>query len=65
MAACLKQVSAFVIGARLFNTVFIKVGLSLFNVFISFNESSLKMMKSAFHFILTAAFVLKIFISLS
>ena len=35
------------------------------NCFICFNESSLKMMKNAFYFILKALFVFKIFIFLS
>ena len=41
----------------------LKVGLSSSkkNPFICFNESPLKMMKNAFHFILKVLFVLKIF----
>ena len=44
-----------------------KVGVttSKNNFFISFNDSPLKMMKNAFHFILKALFVLKIFKFLS
>ena len=47
-------------------TFIFKVGISFLKcIFVCFNENSLKMMKSAFYFILKALFVLKIFTFLS
>ena len=52
---------------KLMDQVELKVGLSPSKqvFFIHFNESSLKMMKNAFYFILKALFVIKIFKFLS
>ena len=51
-----------IILALIFTLILIKVGLSPSKkvCFIYFNESPLKMMKNAFHFMLKALFVLKI-----